>query len=188
MKRFPLICLLVCTATVLLTSCLGENKVDNTWRKANEAFYEQQKQRKNSDGSNYFKAVTAAWDSSAQVLVHWHNDTNLTKNNLKPLYTSTVDVKYKLNLYNGAPLDSSYKRTTPADSIFRTKLTSGSVIAGWAVALTNMHVGDSCEVVIPQSMGYGPTTFGGVKGFSTLVFNIKRVDIAAYEKKKPTLN
>ena len=62
------------------------------------------------------------------MLAHWFNDRKLTQGNLKPYYTSTVDVKYIGRLYNDEPFDSSYTLMADyGDSIFRTKV--GRVIA-----------------------------------------------------------
>ena len=109
------------------------------------------------------------------------HDTTQTKNNLKPKFTSMVDVKYHLRLYDGTPIDSSYLSTSPADSIFRCRLNSG-VIEGWAVAIPKMHIGDSCRVLIPYNLGYGTTASGDIKPFSTLQFDIKLKGIPAYEQ------
>ena len=49
------------------------------------------------------------------------------------------------------------------------------------MAMMNMHVGDSCSVIVPYQQGYGSVTMGKVKPFSTLVFDIKLVSIYGYE-------
>ena len=102
----------------------------------------------------------------------------LTKDNLKPLLTSTVDVKYIGRLYNDVAFDSSFLRTTPADSVFRTKLTG--VIEGWQIALMNMHIGDSCEIVIPSDQAYGSSGSGSIYPYSALKFHVKLVGIPGY--------
>ena len=120
------------------------------------------------------------YDPEAEVLIHWFNDRSKTANNLKPHYTSTVDVKYVGRLYNDVPFDSSFLSTSPADSLFRCKFSS--MIDGWGIAIPQMRVGDSCRVVIPYNLAYGTTSRGNViLPFSTLVFDIKLVDIYAYE-------
>ena len=113
--------------------------------------------------------------------MHYFNDTTLTRGNLTPHYNSWVDVVYKGQLYDGTPFDSSYLNTTPADSVFRT--TMGNVITGWAVALSDMHVGDSCEVIVPYSVGYSETGSGSILPYSHLVFNMKLVGVPFYEAK-----
>ena len=190
MKKFPMILMLCFLVAGIMTSCLDSDNtgdIDKDYLEANTNFYKAQASLKNADGTDYYKVVTAAWDPTAQVLMHWFNDTTLTRDNLKPLYTSTVDVKYYGRYYNGAPLDSSYARTSPADSVFRTRL-NGGIITGWAIALTRMHIGDSCRVVVPYSQGYGSTDYDLIKAGSTLVFDMKLVGIPAYETGKASSN
>ncbi len=145
------------------------------WRDINTAWFVEQSSR-----ADYYTKVTAPWDVNAQVLIHWFNDTMQTKNNLKPKFTSMVDVKYFLRLYDGTAIDSSYLSTSPDDSLFRCRLNSG-VIEGWAIAVPKMHIGDSCRVIVPYGVGYGSTASGDIKPFSTLQFDIKLVGIPKYE-------
>ena len=162
-----------------LSSCLGNEVEDKykDWRKTNNEWFEQQQAN-----TTYYKTVTAPWDPNGQVLIHWYNDTMLTRDNLKPLLTSGVEVKYRGMLYDGTPFDSSYLSTSPRDSI--AQFTVNSVIDGWSLGVMQMHVGDSCRMVIPYSMGYGTSSRGSVIiPYSTLVFDIKLDNIYAYEVK-----
>ena len=184
MKKFPFILILVMALGSVFTSCFknDDEKIADDyaeWREANTAWYKEQAAR-TEGGKNYYTTVVAPWDPNAQVLIHWFNDTTKTKNNLKPKFSSMVDVKYFLRLYDGTPIDSSYLSTSPADSLFRCRLNSG-VIEGWAIAIPKMHVGDSCRVIVPYNVGYGTTSSGEIKPFSTLQFDIKLVGIPKYE-------
>lgn len=185
MKKFPFLFLTIALFGCLLSSCLG-NDVSNweeykDWRNANIAWLEEMASKTNEDGTPYFKKVSRSWYPNAYVYMHYYNDTNLTRNNLTPLYTSTVDTKYIGYLYDGTPFDSSFLNTSPADSILRTTL--DNVIVGWTVALSSMHVGDSCEVLIPFESAYGNTSNNIIKPYSALRFSIKLVDIPGYEIK-----
>lgn len=176
MKKFFYTVILAIVALTMLDSCLGKNVYDEykDWRENNDAWYQQQ-----SVSGQYATAI-APWDPSAQVLIRWHNDTMLTRDNLKPLVTSTVDVKYHLKRYDGAPLDSSYLNSSPADSIYRTLVSSN--IEGWMIALTRMHVGDTCTVIIPYQQGYGSAKMSDLLlPYSNLIFDIKLVDIYKYK-------
>ncbi len=181
MKKFPIILMLAAVAA-LIASCVGQSVEDEykDWRQTNTEWFSMQVNRTDASGKSYYKMLGAPWDPSAQTLIHWHNDTMLTRNNLKPLYTSTVDVKYRLRLYDGTAIDSSYTSTSPADSVTRFVM-PGTLIEGWVMAMMNMHVGDSCSVIVPYQQGYGSVTMGKVKPFSTLVFDIKLVSIYGYE-------
>ena len=182
MKKFLLLIMMLLVACSVFTSCMGDENVDTSWRDANLKFYQDQLQLKDKDGQPFYKVMVASWDPNAQVLMHWFNDPNTTAKNLSPLYSSTVDVKYRLTMYDGTPKDSSFNMTAAyGDSIFRTKFSS--VINGWPIAITKMHIGDSCRVVVPYNQGYGAYDYGGIKGYSTLVFDIKLVGIPFYEAK-----
>lgn len=114
------------------------------------------------------------------MLIRYLNDRSKTEGNLSPLLTSTVDVKYIGRLYNGVPFDSSFRNVASyGDSLMRT--TPGSLIQGWTIALMNMRVGDSARIVIPYNLGYGSSNSGVIKPYSTLVFDLKLVDIPYYE-------
>ena len=165
---------------VLTTACWvnsgGVEDEYKDWREKNLEWFNSEALR-----NDLYKLVIPSWDPNARVLIHWYNDTTLTRDNLKPLYTSTVDAIYRGALSGGTPIDSSYLVTSPADSIYRTAL-NGNIIEGWAVGITQMHVGDSCRIIIPYTLGYGSSSMGSViKPYSTLVFDIKLADIYAYE-------
>ncbi len=177
MKRFFYTVVLAILAITMLDSCLGKSTYDEykDWRQNNEEWYGLQSQ------SGQYTKIIAPWDPSAQVLMRWHNDTMLTHDNLKPLISSTVDVKYKLKLYDGTGVDSSYTSSsaTLADSVYRSVLRNN--VEGWMIALTRMHVGDSCTVIIPYPQGYGSTKKSDkLLPYSTLVFDMKLVDIYKY--------
>ncbi len=185
MRKFPIYILLAVLAAAFGACGTGGDDSDNwkdykDWREAGEAFITEQEARTNPDGSPYYTKLVPVWDPEAYVLIHYFNDRELTKGNLSPLFTSTVDVKYYGKLYTDEPFDSSYTSTSPADSIYRVKC--NGVIEGWSIALEDMRCGDTCEVVIPYQCGYGSASSGSViKPYSTLVFGIKLVDIPYYE-------
>lgn len=132
----------------------------------------EQIEKKDSNGELYYNLLTANWDSLAFVYIHYFNDTMLTKDNPQPYYTSTVEVKYRGQLYTGTVFDS-----TAVDSTYKTKLSS--VITGWNVALSNMHVGDSVQVIIPYHVAYGESGSATIPPYSNLLFDIKLVSIPA---------
>lgn len=182
MRKLPIILLSVIATILLVASC----KSDSTWkdytdiRNANLKWLAEQVDKKGDDGKPYYTVLRPAWDTESYVLIKYFNDTMLTKDNLKPYLTSTVDVKYHGRLYDDTPFDSSYLNTSPADSIFRTKL--DEVVSGWTIALTHMHIGDTCEVIIPYSQGYGSQNRTTIPPYSVLRFGIKLVGIPKLEK------
>ena len=153
----------------------NDNDTYKEWREENVDYINKEASRL-VDGKNYYKRIVPGWNSALYVLIHYFNNTEETAGNLVPLETSTVAVKYKGMLYDGTPFDSSYVNT---DSLFVTKVTG--VISGWQIALQEMHVGDSVDVIIPYQAAYGVSGSGSIPPYSTLKFGIKLVDIPNYE-------
>lgn len=184
MKKFPII-LTLCVVMACVVSCGTDDDDSDTWgdykewREDNEAWLEEQAALTNPDGTPYYERITPSWNPSAYVLMHWFNDRSLTAENLKPYSTSTVDVKYYGRLYDDVAFDSSYAQTAYGDSIYRTQLTQ--VITGWMIAVTQMHVGDSVDVLIPYQQGYNSSSTSVIKPYSALRFGIKLVDIPYLE-------
>ena len=182
MKRLPsLLIAIIITGTIFSSGCSDNNTWDEyeAWRKTNYEFYLAASDVKNPDGTPFYTRLSPSWYPSSGVLIHYFNDRSKTEGNLSPMVTSTVDVKYIGRLYNDVPFDSSYTATANGDSIFRCQ--PSGTITGWQVALTDMRVGDSARVVIPFSDGYQAQSTGSIPPYSTLVFDIKLVDIYRYE-------
>ena len=193
MKKQQYLPLLLIALSVGILTCLclsSCNDKEPTWeeyeafRKVNENYYNEQAARTNPDGTPYYTTLHPSWNPQAEVLIHYFNDRALTAGNLRPMYTSTCAVKYIGRMYNDAAFDSSYLETSQwGDSVrlFAPK----DVIAGWTIALLDMNVGDSCEVVIPYSQGYGSSGSTVIPPYATLRFNMKLTNIPYYEVPEP---
>lgn len=166
-------------ASVIASSC-GDDGNDWTqyaeWRNANYEWYLEQKELENPDGTLYYTELNPSWYPGSGVLIHYFNDRSETEGNLSPMITSRVSVKYKGMFYNGVAFDS----TDVATAEVRT-FSLESLVPGWKVALTDMRVGDTCDIVLPYTMGYGAQGQSTVSPYSTLKFGIKLVDIPSYE-------
>ena len=167
-----------------MQSCTTEEETTwdkyREWREFNEEWLTDLQAKKNPDGTPYYQVVVPRWNNGAFVLMHWYNDREETAGNLSPLYTSTVDVRYRLHLADGTAADSSDNVTSyGAKGIFRTDLRS--VIQGWPIGLEQMHCGDTVELIVPYGVGYGAQEMGVVQPYSNLRFNIRLVDIPYYE-------
>jgi len=88
-----------------------------------------------------------------------------------PADTSRVKVNYEGKLLNDTIFDSSYQRSEPA------KFRCNQVIPGWTKALTNMPVGSTWMVYIPQEQAYGDREAGKISPFSCLIFKIELLGI-----------
>lgn len=169
----------------LATACNSddEDNPDDIWsryerqRVVNEEFYNQQKELKDADGKPFYQTVVPSWNASAEILIHYFNDRAETAENLVPMWNSTCAVKYLGRLYNDVAFDSSYNEVNQLRNF-----QPSEVITGWAIALMDMHVGDSARIVVPYPMGYGSSiTNASIPPYSTLVFDMKLQDITAYE-------
>lgn len=162
-----------------LASCMDDNNESyEQWRKENIK-YVTDMQSLVENGQKVYTTINPAWAPGNFVLMRWHNDRSLTEKNLVPLYNSTCNVVYKLSTIE-AEVDSSYNLTTYGDSIYQCK--PSGVIAGFGIALQNMHVGDSCTVIMPYFVAYdNAITTKITKPWSTLIYEMKLVSIPAYE-------
>lgn len=150
------------------------------WRTQNDEWVAEMMAKTNPDGTPYYTPLVPAWNPGAYVLIHYFNDRSETAGNLTPLYTSVVDVFYDGYDCEGELFDSSKGVTTygiPGTQRFAINNT----IQGWAIALEDMHVGDTCEVIVPYQVAYGTTYSSSIKPYSSLRFNIRLTDIYRYE-------
>ena len=88
-----------------------------------------------------------------------------------PADTSRVSVNYEGKLLNDTIFDSSYQRNEPAKFMVK------QVIPGWTKALTNMPVGSTWRVYIPQEQAYGEREAGKILPYSCLIFKIELLGI-----------
>lgn len=82
-------------------------------------------------------------------------------------------VHYLGRFTNDTVFDSSWKRGKP----FQFKIGEGKVIKGWDEGLTLMNVGDSMQFTIPPDLAYGEKGMGGIPANSTLIFDVKLLDL-----------
>lgn len=89
----------------------------------------------------------------------------------RPTVRDTVTLHYAGTFTDGTEFDSSYRRGEPA-----TFPLSG-LIRAWQLAVPQMAVGDTIEIAVPATMGYGPVGRGPIPGGATLLFKIELLGI-----------
>jgi len=91
----------------------------------------------------------------------------------KPGKNDRVRVHYVGTFLDGEVFDSSYERNQPVTFYVR------SVIPGWTEALQLMKPGAEYKLFIPSDLAYGEqgNPRGGIGPNSTLVFDVKLIDI-----------
>lgn len=183
-KLLPLAGIL--TAAAMLPACNSDddNSIDlndfKEWREQNDAWLNEMQQRRNPDGTPYYTTVIPDWNPGAFVLMHYFNDRSETAGNLVPLYTSTVDVRYIGYDCEGERFDSS-TTVNAYGKLGVARFACNEVIQGWSIAMENMHVGDTAEIIVPYNVGYGASYTSTLKPYSTLRFNVRLEDIYKYE-------
>lgn len=177
-KKFINLALLAITfflTPTIITSCDDDEKDTweeyTDWRDANTAWLQQQSTLLNPDGTPVFSKIAPQYNPMGMVYIKYIGERH--PENLKPLYTSYVTVNYTLHLYDGTKVDSA--------AAFTVNLNSQSLIPGWAIALQQMNVNDSVEVLMPYNVAYGSTGSGVIPPYSALRFNLRLTDIPYYE-------
>lgn len=83
----------------------------------------------------------------------------------------TVDVYYDGRLTDGTSFDS-----TKIGSPFSFPAGMGRVIAGWDEGVVGMNVGGKRQLIIPPSLGYGPSGVGPIPPNAILYFTVEVLD------------
>jgi FK506-binding nuclear protein len=83
-----------------------------------------------------------------------------------------IGMRYIGKLQNGKVFDSN-KKGKP----FSFKLGTGEVIKGWDIGIAGMQVGGERRVTVPAHHAYGSQTLPGIPKNSTLIFDVKCVEI-----------
>ena len=88
-----------------------------------------------------------------------------------------LTVHYVGTLENGTKFDSSVDRGQPFDFV----IGSGQVIQGWEKGVLGMKVGGKRKLVIPPSLGYGPSGAGNmIPPNATLTFEVELLAISVH--------
>lgn len=126
-------------------------------------------------------AVTACGDSPTSPT----NSAPFSRTDVRPgtgseaVAGAAITVEYTGWIYDssrpdqkGAQIDSSAGRGP-----FSFTLGAGQVIAGWDQGIVGMRVGGLRRLVIPPTLGYGPSRFGSIPPNATLLFEVELVSI-----------
>ncbi|TCD68067.1 peptidylprolyl isomerase fpr4 [Steccherinum ochraceum] len=83
-----------------------------------------------------------------------------------------VSVRYVGKLQNGKVFDSNTKGKP-----FQFRLGKGEVIQGWDLGVAGMKAGGERLITVPPAKGYGNKKQGGIPANSTLIFEVKVIQI-----------
>lgn len=82
-------------------------------------------------------------------------------------------VHYKGSLTDGTEFANSYKSGKPLVILFG----NGELIKGWEEGMKGMRIGGVRKLTIPPHLGYGNRGLRNIPPNSTLIFEVKLVDI-----------
>ncbi len=88
-----------------------------------------------------------------------------------PTIADTVTLHYAGTLTDGTEFDSSYARNEPAT------FPLADLIPAWQIAVPQMGIGDTIEIVSPSDLAYGPDGKGDIPGGATLLFKVELLGI-----------
>ncbi|KAG1809440.1 uncharacterized protein BJ212DRAFT_608783 [Suillus subaureus] len=83
-----------------------------------------------------------------------------------------VSMRYIGKLQNGTVFDQNVKGKP-----FTFKLGAADVIKGWDVGVAGMQIGGEREIIVPPAMGYGARKMSDIPANSTLIFEVKCLEI-----------
>jgi FKBP-type peptidyl-prolyl cis-trans isomerase len=151
-------------AAVAFTACNEEDDSTEQWRKDNQTAYDA------------VKANTGEWTplqtNGGPEGVYYKDLTGKEAviGDEYPIQTATVTVDYTGWNYLEVTFDSGAKSTFNVNGVVR----------GFSIALQQMRAGQEWEICIPYYLGYGVSTTGSIKAYSTLFFKIKLLKINQY--------
>lgn len=149
------------TALLLsLSSCnMDQPMEESNYKKENDAFIE--------------KAVEKGYTESNFLNTNYHIyykvlESSKEQNPSYPYQESTVKMELSGRFISGEIFQEKGEITSPVNKL----------VLGVQYALQMMNVGDHWEVVVPYQLGYGAyTQYNKIPGYSTLIFDIKLLEI-----------
>lgn len=89
----------------------------------------------------------------------------------RPTDKDTIMVNYEGYLIDGSAFDTVYKHNKSLT------IRLNSVIPGWTEGLQQLKKGGKIQLIIPPELGYGKSAISAIPANSTLIFNVKLLDI-----------
>lgn len=92
---------------------------------------------------------------------------------IMPVKHDTAYVKYTGKFLNGTIFDTNVGKT----DTLKVPVDEGWLIAGFDEGITYMKTGGKATFLIPSSLGYGPSQYYSIPGYSTLLFDVELVKV-----------
>ena len=166
--------ILMCLFSVILfAACASGDETNEQWRKDNQAVYEKVKNDTPQAGQRAWEALEKNhYLSDGPTGIYIKVITEGTGSE-HPFQTAQVTVNYMGYFFDDPNQTFDAGGTNVTFSVDK-------VVRGFGTAVQHMRVGDEWEICIPYFLGYGTTTYGTIKGYSTLFFKVTLVKITQY--------
>ena len=89
----------------------------------------------------------------------------------------TATVTYSGYLYSTTAAGNKGTKFDAGTFSFKLGLTPPAVVAGFEQGVTGMKVGGKRTIVIPSSLGYGPSGYGSIPPNAGLVFDVELIQV-----------
>lgn len=198
---------IVCLGGIMFSATLFSSCSENDstieeyaeWQTKNETYWNRlytATQQKIKEGDNSWKIIlnysfqnqqpssgsSLTYRPEDYVIVHVEQTGTGTTN---PLFSDSVSVHYMGRLIpsatytSGLIFDKSWSSDTFSASTSRpAHFSLQDVVDGFSSAMQQMRKGDHWTVYIPYQLGYGIAAKGLIPGYSTLIFDLRMVDIS----------
>jgi FKBP-type peptidyl-prolyl cis-trans isomerases 1 len=164
---------------ITISQIISKKEIDEQHREQS-----QQEQQESMDIQNYIedKQLKTQKEESGLYFINVKEGTGLN-----PKFGDVVRVNYAVYSLEGKLIDTNVKGIAHKNGMLKTDrsyepfsfvLGDDGVIAGWTEGVLLMKKGGRAKLIIPSSLAYGDKSYGPIKPFMPLVFDIILVDIA----------
>ncbi len=159
MFKYLLMIAAVAAGLYFFTSCISEPEEVNyeEYMKKNQEYLDANAKRTG--------VITTSSGLQYEVLTEGKEDGK------RPDATDLVRCHYTGTLIDGKIFDSSYNSGKPIT------FSLDGVIRGWTEGLQYMKEGAKYRFVIPYHLGYGPSGYGPIPPYSTLIFEVELIEV-----------
>lgn len=177
------------TLVGILTSCSESKEISryDNWQERNETFIDSLATvMENGSDASLKKLVPITSDSRYPIYYKATESGPTTDDDniaiQPPYYTSQVSVFYRGTLINKDYFDGNFFNADPNTKFDTpTNFKVKDLISGWTEVLQQMVPGDRWTIYIPYQLAYGERgSSAKIPGYSTLVFDLKLVEITEY--------
>jgi FKBP-type peptidyl-prolyl cis-trans isomerase FkpA len=159
-KSYYSFLLLLVTGLLIITSCNPANKYIKAENDATTAFLGSNPGFTKKTSGLYYMDVTVG-------------------TGIQPQTADTAYVWYTGKFLDGTVFDTN---TNTGGTLLKFLVNENVMIAGFDEGITYMNVGGKAKLLIPSSLGYGPSGYYTIPGYTPLLYEVELVKIGKASK------